>query len=97
MLRKAMIALAAATLWAMVVPQAASACYGFGPAFAPCGGVGLALFAPRLYYGYPDPYSYSYSGIPRYAYGGFAVSCYLIRRPVLGLQGWQTRTVPVCD
>ena len=90
MLRKAMIALAVATSWGIAVPQAASACYGF----APCGGVGFGTYPPHPFYGnpYPDPYP----RVPAYAYGE-GVGCYLIRRPVLGLYGWQVRTVQVCD
>jgi hypothetical protein len=49
MLRKAMVGLAAATLWSVVVPHVASAqqhCYGT-PGIARCAGVGLGLHSPR--------------------------------------------------
>jgi hypothetical protein len=90
MLRKTtLIALATATLWSMVLPQSALAWCGFGPCY------GYGTYAPRPFYDgnlYPDPYIRAYA----YAYG-FGVGCYLTRRPVLGLSGWQTRTVQVCD
>ena len=83
MLRKTMIALATATLWSMVLPQSALARCGFGP----CDGYGTYPPYPGPF---PDPYSRAY-------FHGCGVGCYLIRRPVLGLYGWQTRTVQVCD
>jgi hypothetical protein len=82
MLRKAMIAVAAATLWSMVLPQSALAWCGFGQ----CSGYGMYPPYPGPF---PDPYSRAYF----HGCGG----CYVIRRPVLGLNGWQTRTVQVCD
>ena len=100
MLRKEMIALAAA-LWGMAVPQAASAgfhCYGEGAVVgsARCAGVGLGLHSPRWYYSDNYPYYiYFFSGNPylRDSVGG----CYSIRRPVLTADGWRTRTVQLCD
>jgi hypothetical protein len=84
MLRKTtMIALATATLWSMVLPQPALAMCGFGP----CDGYGTHPPYPGPY---PDPYSRAY-------FRWCGVGCYLIRRPVLGLYGWQTRRVQVCD
>jgi hypothetical protein len=104
MLRKQMIALAAATLWSLAVPQAASAgyyCYGDGaaPGSARCAGVGLGLRSPRWYYSDNYPYYiYFYSGHPYYAFRDVVGGCYLIRRPVLTPQvGWRTGTVEVCD
>jgi len=87
MLRKTMIALATATLWSMILPQSALAGCGFGPCY------GYGTYPPH-YNGnlYPDPYFRAFA----HAYW-FGVGCYLIRRPVLGLYGWQTRTVQVCD
>ena len=100
MLQKAMIVLAAATLWS-IVPQAASAgyyCYGEGsiPGSARCAGIGLGLQFPRWYYSDNYPYYiYFFSGNPylRESVGG----CYSIRRPVLTADGWRTRTVQLCD
>jgi hypothetical protein len=101
MLQKAMIALAAATLW-NVTPQAASAgyhCYGDGPVgSARCAGVGLGLHSPRWYCSdYYPYYIYFYSGHPYYAFRDVVGGCYLIRRPVLTAGGWRTDTVQLCD
>ena len=102
MLQKAMIALAAATLWS-VVPQVASAgyyCYGDGAAVgsARCAGIGLGLHSPRWYYSDNYPYYiYFYSGNPYYAFRDVVGGCYLIRRPVLTPGGWRPRTVQLCD
>jgi hypothetical protein len=84
MLRKTtMIALATAALWSMVLPQSALAGCGVVPCSA-----GYGTYPP--YPGpFPDPYSRAYF----HGCGG----CYVYRRPVLGLNGWQTRTVQVCD
>jgi len=99
MLQKAMIALAATTLWS-VVPQGASAeyyCYGDGaPGSARCAGIGLGLHSPRWYYSNNYPY-YIYFGNPYYTSRDFVGSCYPIRRPVLTTAGWRTRTVQLCD
>ena len=84
-----LIALATATLWSMVLPQPALAWCGFGPCYE------YGTYPLRPFYDgnlYPDPYLRAYA----YAYG-YGVGCYLTRRPVLGLNGWQTRTVQVCD
>ena len=104
MLRKGMLALAAAILWSTVVPQAASAgyyCYGEGAAFgsARCAGIGLGLQSPRWYYSDNYPYYiYFYSGHPYFAFRDVVGGCYPIRRPVLTPQaGWRTQTVQVCD
>ena len=102
MLQKAMIALAAATLWS-VVPQAASAgyyCYGYGAAVGSpgCAGVGLGLRSPRWYYSDNYPYYiYFYSGKPYAAFRDVVGGCYLIRRPVLTPGGWRMRSVQLCD
>jgi len=87
MLRKAIITLLAVTLCSAVVPQAASACYGFA-----CADVAITAYPFQRFY---QPVSYT--GFPGSAYGGFVVGCYPIRRPVLGLYGWQIRTVQVCE
>jgi hypothetical protein len=92
MLGKATIALLAAPLWSIVVSQPASACYGIAPAFEPCGEVVVAPYPFQHFYR-----AVPYTGFPGYAYAGFVVGCYPIRRPVLGLYGWQTRTVQVCE
>ena len=101
MLRKEMIALAAA-LGSMAVPQAASAgfhCYGEGAVVGSprCAGVGLGLHSPRWYYSDNYPYYiYFYPQNPYYPFRNF-VGCYSIRRPVLTPDGWRTHTVQLCD
>ena len=106
MLQKAMIALAAATLWCLIVPQPASAqyCYRLGDAggisFAPgyerCAGVGLGLQSPRWYYS--DNYPYYIYPENRYAASGhFVGGCYFVMRPVLTPSGWRQRAVQLCD
>ena len=103
MLQKAMIVLAAATLWS-IVPQAASAgyyCYGYGavPGSARCAGIGLGLQSPRWYYSDNYPYYiYFYSGpYYPYPYRDSVGGCYPIKRPVLTPDGWRARTVELCD
>jgi hypothetical protein len=86
MLRKEMIALAAA-LGSMAVPQAASAgfhCYGEGAVVgsARCAGVGLGLQSPRWYYRDSYPY-YIYPETPHAASADFVGGCHLVKRPVL--------------
>jgi hypothetical protein len=102
MLKKAVTALAAATLWS-VVPQAASAgyyCYGYDAAFGEqCAVMDLySLRSPRWDYSGNYPYYVSfYSGTPQIVFGDVFGGCYLIRRPVLTPSGWHTRTVQRCD
>ena len=101
MLRKAMVGLAAATLWSVVVPHVASAqpyCYGT-PGIARCAGVGLGLHSPRWYFSDNYPY-WIYYDYPGHPYSGFrdAVDCQLVRRPVLDARwGWRTRIVQFCN
>ena len=101
-----MIALAAATLWSMVAPQAALAgpyCYGYAEGAAlrspQCAGVGLGLRSPRWYYSdYYPYYIYFYSGNPYFAFREVVGGCYLIKRPVLTPEGgWRNAMVQVCD
>jgi len=102
MLRKEMIALAAA-LWGVAVPQAALAgfhCYGEGAVVGSprCAGVGLGLHSPRWYYSDNYPYYiYFYPEHPYSAHGDFVGGCYLVKRPVLTSLGWRTRDVQLCD
>jgi hypothetical protein len=101
MLKKAVMALAAATL-SSVVPQAASAgyyCYGYDAAGERCAVIDLgSLRSPRWDYSDNYPYYVSfYSGTPHLVFGDFVGGCYLIRRPVLTPSGWRTRTVQLCD
>lgn len=94
MLRKAMVGLAAATLWSVVVPHTASAQYCYGtPGLARCAGVGLGLQSPRWYFS--DNYPYWIYGYPGYPVIG---GCHLVRRPVLDPRlGWRKGIVQVCD
>ena len=100
MLRKEMIALAAATL-CTIVPQTASAgyhCYGEGAVVgsARCAGVGLGLHSPRWYYS--DNYPYYVYFYTEHPYNTDVVGgCYLVKRPVLTPAGWRTRAVQLCD
>ena len=102
MLRKVMMALAAAA-WGVVVPQAASAgfhCYGEGAIVgsARCAGVGLGLHSPRWYYSDNYPYYiYFYPENSYHANAGSVGGCTLVRRPVLTPGGWLARTVQLCD
>jgi hypothetical protein len=103
MLRNAMILLVAS---ALVGPQAASAGQRIheaprhGPDVVPWflldGATRLGVF-PRWFVSYYYPY-YTYGSVyPHYVDADFTVACYPIRRPVLGVHGWHTRTVPACD
>jgi uncharacterized membrane protein len=101
MLKKAVIALVAATL-VSVVPQAASAgyyCYGYDAFGERCAVIDFgSLRSPR--WDYSDNYPYFvtfYSGTPYLTFGNAPGGCYLIRRPVLTPSGWRTRTVQLCD
>jgi hypothetical protein len=101
MLQKAMIALAAATLW-NVVPQPASAgyhCYGEGsvPGSARCAGIGLGLQSPRWYYSDNYPYYIYFRPGNPYAFGGVVSNCYLIRRPMLTPDGWRMGAAQICE
>ena len=102
MVGKALVALAAATLW-VFVPQAASAgyhCYGYGTVVGSprCAGVGLGLHSPRWYYSDNYPYYiYFYPEHPYSAFGDVVTGCYLVKRPVLTPGGWRARAVQLCD
>ena len=102
MLRKEMIALAAA-LWSMAMPQTASAgfhCYGEGAVVGSprCAGVGLGLHSPRWYYSDNYPYYiYFYPEHPYSPHGDVVGGCYQVERPVLTPGGWHTSAVRLCD
>ena len=103
MLRHAIAVLIASVL---IVPQAASAGGRIdgaphrGPDVVPWflldGAARLGVF-PRWYVSDYYPYYIYRSVYPYYVDADFNVGCYPIRRPVLGVNGWRTRTVPACD
>jgi hypothetical protein len=100
MLRKAMVGLAAATFWSVVVPHAASAQYCYGtPGLARCAGVGLGLQSPRWYFSDNYPYwIYDYPGSLYPAFRSVIGGCHLVRRPVLDPRlGWHMGIVHICD
>jgi len=63
--------------------------YGFAPGLA----LGLGLYAPYYYGGYPY-YDYPYAGHDEDYYGG---DCLIVHRRVHTRYGWRYRTVHVCE
>ncbi len=63
----------------------------YGPGFAFGTALGLGLFAPYYYGGYP------YYDYPVVGYEGYDSACYLARHRVHTRHGWRYRTVEICE